>query len=119
DAVRILDFPHAVGYLSQAAQAAFGAGSREAAVWLDEWAPKLKTKEPEEVLAALRMLPTPTPEAADEQRTALQYLEARAEQMRYARFQQQGYPIGSGIVESACKLVVEARLKGSGMHWTD
>ena len=28
-----------------------------------------------------------------------------------------GYPIGSGAVESANKLVVEARLKGSGMHW--
>lgn len=31
DAVRILDFPHAVGHLNQAAQGAFGAGSREAA----------------------------------------------------------------------------------------
>jgi len=29
----------------------------------------------------------------------------------------QGYPIGRGIVESACKLVVEGRMKGSGMHW--
>jgi hypothetical protein len=29
----------------------------------------------------------------------------------------QGYPIGSGGVESANKVVVEARLKGSGMHW--
>jgi hypothetical protein len=61
DAVRILDFPHAAGYLSQAAQAAFGAGSREAAVWVDEWLPTLKTKTPEEVIAAIRALPTPTP----------------------------------------------------------
>ena len=39
------------------------------------------------------------------------------DQIRYAEFQAQGYPIGSGAVESANKLVVEARLKGSGMHW--
>ncbi len=119
DAVRILDFPHAVSYLSQAAQAAFGSGSREAAVWLDEWAPKLKSQEPEDVLTALRALPTSSPEAAEERRKALRYLEARVEQLRYARFQEQGYPIGSGMVESACKLVVEARLKGSGMRWAD
>jgi len=37
--------------------------------------------------------------------------------MQYATFQQQGFPIGSGIVESANKTVVEVRLKGAGMHW--
>jgi hypothetical protein len=37
--------------------------------------------------------------------------------MDYARFQALGYPIGSGSVESANKLVVEARMKGAGMHW--
>jgi hypothetical protein len=122
EAVRILDFPHAAGYLRRAAQAALGAGSREAAVWLDVWVPKLKREEPEGVLAALRALPTPTPEAATAKRTALRYLGQRLEQIRYADFQNQGDPIGSGIVESAGKLVVEARLKGSrvpacGCHW--
>ncbi len=117
EAVRILDFPHAVGYLSKAAQAAFGPGSREAAVWLDEWVPKLKREEPEEVLAAIRALPTPSTEAATAKRTAVRYLSQRLEQIRYAAFAEHGYPIGSGIVESAGKLVVEARLKGSGMHW--
>lgn len=117
-AVRIVDFPHAVSYLSAAAQAAFGAGSREASAWLDEWASKLKTREPEEVLAAIRALPTSTREAAGAKGAALRYLGQRCEQIRYAAFGEQGYPIGSGIVESAGKLVVEARLKGSGMRWS-
>jgi hypothetical protein len=43
-------------------------------------------------------------------------LEKRAKQMDYPRFQAEGWPIGSGIVESGNKLVVEARLKGAGMH---
>lgn len=116
-AVRILDFPHAVGYLSRVAQAAFGAGSREAAVWLDEWAPKLKRDTPEVVVAAIRALPTSSAEAAAAKGVAIRYLSSRMEQLRYAVFQAQSYPIGSGIVESAGKLVVEARLKGSGMHW--
>jgi hypothetical protein len=37
--------------------------------------------------------------------------------MHYPQFQAQGWPIGSGMVESGNKLVVEARLKGAGMHW--
>ena len=39
--------------------------------------------------------------------------------MQYPQFQAQGWPIGSGIVESGNKLVVETRLKGSGMHWAE
>jgi hypothetical protein len=46
------------------------------------------------------------------------YLEKRVAQMGYQAFQQAGWPIGSGLVESANKLVVEARLKGAGMHWS-
>jgi hypothetical protein len=37
--------------------------------------------------------------------------------MRYAYFQAQGYPIGSGSVESANKLVVQSRMKQAGMRW--
>jgi hypothetical protein len=37
--------------------------------------------------------------------------------MQYPQFRQKGWPIGSGMVESANKNIVEARLKGSGMHW--
>ena len=43
----------------------------------------------------------------------------RKEQMQYPRFQAQGWRIGSGSVESGNKLVVEARLKGAGMHWAE
>ena len=48
----------------------------------------------------------------------LAYLEKRVAQMQYPEFQAQGWPIGSGMVESANKLVVEARLKGAGMQWS-
>jgi hypothetical protein len=47
---------------------------------------------------------------------ALGYLEKLREQIAYARFRALGLPIGSGMVESANKNVVEQRLKGAGMH---
>ena len=39
--------------------------------------------------------------------------------MQYPNFLADGWPIGSGMVESANKLVVEDRLKGAGMHWAE
>ena len=45
------------------------------------------------------------------------YLQKRRELMDYPTYQQQGWPIGSGSVESSHKLVVQARLKGPGRHW--
>lgn len=56
---------------------------------------------------------TELPELAEK----IAYLEKRQDNMQYPYFQAQGWPIGSGAVESGNKLVVEARLKGSGMHW--
>jgi hypothetical protein len=112
DAVRILDWPHAAEYLTRAAHATFGAGTPEAAAWLDTARDLLAHDTPAAVFAALRTLPGTA--AVTE---SLQYLETRREQITYAQFRAAGYPLGSGIVESANKLVVEARLKGSGMHW--
>src|SRR5256885_9857768 len=48
---------------------------------------------------------------------SLEDLEKRLAQIQYATFAAQGYPRGSGSMESANKLVVEARLKGAGMRW--
>jgi hypothetical protein len=122
-AVRILDFPHAAEHLSTAAHAVWGAGSAAASEWLGTQLHDLKHHEAATVLSALQDLPTgeapdPTP-AAETVAEVTAYLEKRRAQLRYAEFQAAGYPIGSGLVESANKLVVEARLKGSGMHWAE
>lgn len=121
DAVRVLDFPHAVEHLTTAAQATFGTGSAVSATWLVAQAHELKHGEPMRVVLALLDLPTRAasdPAAAAAARNAtLGYLTKRWGQIQYAHFRALGYPIGSGAVESANKLVVEVRLKGSGMHW--
>ncbi len=124
DAVRILHWCHAAEYLSKAGQAAFGAGTAEANEWLGIQLHQLKHGEPEEVLRSLRGLCLELAgggekgsEALQTVKRSMEYLKKRKGQIRYAEFQAQGYPIGSGAVESANKLVVEARLKGSGMHW--
>ena len=120
-AVRILDFPHAAEHVTLVAQAIFGPGTVEASEWLGKWLHELRHGDPDQVLAALRALSpegsTDPAAAAKTRDEVLTYLEKRRTQIAYAEFVAAGYPIGSGMVESANKLVVEARLKGSGMHW--
>jgi hypothetical protein len=48
---------------------------------------------------------------------ALRYFRKREPQMQYPQFQADGWPIGSGSVESGNKVVMQARLKGAGMRW--
>ncbi len=123
DAVRILDFPHAVEHLGHAAQAVFGVGTAAAAAWLSACATDLMASEPATILAALRALPVATaadPAAAGAARDAeVAYFAPRLAQIRYAAFRAAGLPLGSGAVESANKVVVEARLKGAGRRWTE
>jgi len=71
--------------------------------------------------SVLRRLQTSIAEAGygDETATQLAYLEKRVQQIDYPRFVACQWPIGSGMVESANKLVVEERLKGAGMHWAE
>ena len=49
--------------------------------------------------------------------TLIRYVSTNEEQMRYDVFRENGYDIGSGVVEAACKHVVGKRLKQSGMIW--
>ena len=112
DAIRILDFPHAVEYLTRASHEAHGTGTAATDAWIATQAHALKHDGPDPVLAALRTLPPGT-----QRDTALGYLEPRLAQLQYPTFRAAGYPIGSGIVESANKVVVQDRLKGGGMHW--
>lgn len=118
-AVRIIDFAHALGYVSDAGKAIWGEGSDAFKTWFTRMAHQLKHKPPQRTLAELQLL---QPKAkSDEQAAALDraifYLQTRLEMIDYPFFQKRGYPIGSGCVESGHKVVVQRRLKGAGMRW--
>lgn len=116
DAVRVLDFPHAAQRLSGIAAELYGTDTPATQGWLEPRLHQLKHDGPGALLAELRDLHQQQPghEVLAEN---LAYLEKREGQMHYPEYQAQGWPIGSGAVESANKVVVEARLKGAGKHW--
>lgn len=45
------------------------------------------------------------------------YLKNHKEYMKYDQYLSAGYPIGSGVVESACSHVVKDRMEISGARW--
>ena len=45
--------------------------------------------------------------------------QSAAGRMDYAARVAAGEPIGSGVTEAACKVIVKQRLCGSGMKWTE
>ena len=116
DAVRILDLPHAAEHLAPVGQASFGEGSAEAQDWLKTQMHTLKHDGPAAVVAEVAQLVAAQAEPAD-LAGHVAYLQKRTAHMQYPTFLAAGWPIGDGAVESGNKLVVEARLKGSGMHW--
>jgi len=115
DAVRILDFAHAAEYINKIGQAVQDAGGRLPARWLDGVLHRLKHQGPERVLKHLAWLAARYPRSLIQEKRA--YLHKREAHMQYPTYQAAGWPIGSGSVESANKVVVEARLKGAGMRW--
>jgi hypothetical protein len=115
DAVRILDFAHAAEYVNEIGQAVRAAGGRLPAKWLESVLHRLKHQGPARVLKHLAWLAARYPHASIQEQ--LSYLQKREAHMQYPTYQQAGWPIGSGSVESANKVVVEARLKGAGMRW--
>lgn len=116
DAVRILDFPHAAEHVSKLLEALSASGRVFPARMLERCLHVLKHRGPS-ALARMADRLTEREISQEAVREHVSYLRKRLALMHYPLFQRAGWPIGSGMVESANKLVVEARLKGSGMRW--
>lgn len=119
DWVRVLDFYHAVGYISKLAEALFGRGTR-ARQWARRMRGVLKAGGLGVVLQSASYHRNAKKLRGGRKRdfwSAYRYLYKRREQMRYSRYRAQGRPIGSGVTEAGCKVVASQRLKQSGMKW--
>lgn len=116
DALCILDFPHAAEHIAKLLEALAQAGMCFPDLMLERCLHVLKHRGPRPLLRMADRLGSHLTQQKGVHEH-LDYLRKREALMQYPVFRQQGWPIGSGIVESANKNIVEARLKGSGMHW--
>jgi hypothetical protein len=110
DAIRILDWVHAVERVQRIGEAVLG---QQAQTWVESQKQRLWEVGPGPLLAEVHSWLEESPAIGED----VAYLEKRVAQMQDPQFRQQGWPVGSGSVESANKLLVQVRLKGAGMHW--
>jgi len=120
DLVLILDFWHAASYLEELARALHPADEEAALKQAEQWCGLLKREGGATTLAALEQWDWPARQSAGlrEQREKVRsYFTNNVHRMEYPEYLAEGWQIGSGVVESACKTVVGQRLKGAGMRW--
>lgn len=116
-AVQIVDWSHARGRLWAVGNALYGEGSGEAKQWVQDRLDELWEGEGRAVVGDLQALNLEQRQVADEVRQAPGYFESNLARMRYDQFRAQGYPIGSGTVESGCNNIVKLRMCRPGRGW--
>lgn len=115
----ILDFYHVTEYLAELAKVLHPGQEEAAQTWQTTWCQRLKGAGGATVLAELKELDLRGRSATARQKHAevVRYFTNRSHRMAYPAYVAKGWQIGSGPVESACKTVIGARLKGGGMRW--
>lgn len=120
--VGVLDFYHAVGQVWEAAEAWYCRWLPSAQQWLGLARHDLRHGKVTDIICAIQVA------AADEHRPkqhrpilerVARYLDRYREHLDYPAFKAEGFPIGSGFVESAVKWLIQQRFKGVGMRWSE
>ena len=119
---QILDFYHASEYLTKASKAAFKR-PEQASQWLQKVCHILKEEVNGAELVLIQMKELLNTKIKEDKKEIIQssitYFTNHLHQMDYCKYQQNNWPIGSGVIEAACKVIIKQRLCNSGMKWTD
>lgn len=116
----VIDFYHAAEHLKRAFEAAYGENTPKARTQFETYRHLLRDEHDgvEKVIRAITHLRDQHPRRAALGRE-LGYFRQNRRRMHYAEAKAQRLPIGSGVVEAACKTLVTQRMKRSGMRWRD
>ncbi len=115
---QIVDWSHAAQHLWAVANAVYGERTTAAQQWTETQLDRLWSGQVAQVVDTLDQLDLQQPRWPDLVQEAPNYFRTNQERMRYDHFRAEGYPIGSGTVESAANTVVHHRLRRPGRGWT-
>jgi hypothetical protein len=117
----ILDLFHVLEYLWAAAFAVHAEGSAEAALWVRTQLLALLRGRASQVAAAMRRSATMRALTASKRAAVdkcADYLLKYRDMLRYDQYLAAGYPIGTGVIEGACRYLVKDRMERTGARWT-
>jgi hypothetical protein len=117
EATQIVDLYHAREHLWKLAAKLYANDAPAQRRWVMVRKDKLDDGKIECLVASLRAVAASHPELAEDIFAEANYFANNKERMRYPKFRQQGFFVGSGVIEAGCKTVL-GRLKRSGMFWT-
>jgi hypothetical protein len=115
--VEVLDFYHASEHLWTLARSLWGEGSARAGAWVAEQKQRLLEGREDDFFRELECWAQKGHDWSDEGEKQLRYFTTNRHRIHYKQYRDCGYPIGSGVVEAACKTVVCTREKQPGMRW--
>lgn len=118
EAVQIVDWYHAEERLWKVGRAVYGEGTSAMKKWVKKRLTQLMNGKVEAVISSFSELSCSDGDVADEIQSNITYFTNNKDRMRYNQYKANGYQIGSGTVESACKHIVSQRLKQAGMTWS-
>jgi len=116
EATRVRDFYHVAEKIQAVGEVRFGAGSKDCRTWTSAQLHKLSASQASAVIKSIAHLKLSTDEAVRTRQQVLRYLTKNRYAMDYARYEQAGWPRGSGAVEGGCRLI-GARTNGCGRRW--
>ena len=118
DAIHVVDFFHVCEHLSNLSNLLFNDPS-QAKAWYKKYRTILKEdpKGAAKMIRAARYRRSLINESPDIE-SEIKYLQHNRKRMNYFKLRQKKLPIGSGVVEAACKNLIGARMKKSGMRWS-
>lgn len=108
-----VDWAHAAQHLHAACARLHPPDTPTAIRWLNKYGELLYQGHADQIAQALRTAAQSQPGAEVE----AGYFETNHRRMQYMQFREDGWVIGSGMVESGCKQF-KARLAGPGMRWS-
>lgn len=117
DSRQTVDYYHATEHLSTAANLLFPAQPEAAQRWLNRMETHLFQGHAAHIAATLAGAASGTTQRHKDLRTEADYFYKHHRRMQYLEFREDGYPIGSGMVESEAKQF-KARFCGPGMRWS-
>jgi hypothetical protein len=117
----ILDFWHAAEHLGKLAKVLHATDEKKAREQAEQWSRTLKEEGGTTMIAVLEEFdwPARVPGLSEAREEVVRYFRNQETRMDYPTYEANGWYIGSGAVESACKTVVGQRLKGAGMRWSE
>ena len=115
DAQQILDYYHLCENVHTFAKALFNMDESRYSPWAKSICLHLKASEYKLVLQELEPLKDKKPNGC--QVNLYGYITNNIKNIDYALYQEKGYFIGSGAIESGNKLILQDRLKRAGMRW--